>query len=407
MQKQSGTAKKALSINDLVPEKVEQAVGILNEENVDAWLTFTQESMDGGDPVYPIIFGERDLGRGVLLLTRKGDCIAVVGGLDQEIPLSTGVWSQVVVHKGDLREPVLDILSRLDPRQIAINYSLTSPKADGLSYGNFLRLEKILAGSVYSGRLASAEGIIMKLRGRKSPGEIAILNKAIEHTDAIFAELGRFLKPGVTGREIYDFIQEEVARCGLQTSWSRDHCPIVTVGPVEYMGHTPPGDTPTRRGETLQIDFGVKYNGMCSDMQRMWYFLDHGETHAPADVQRAFDTVKTGLDTIIGLLRPGTPTWKPAEAARKVLVDAGYPENKYSVGHQLGRATHDGGPGLARRPEGDPEWLMESGNVFTAEGLETRVEGHGWVSLEEDVMVTASGPLVLTDRQLEFRYVGD
>lgn len=406
MKKPSEPLMSALSINDLVPEKVEQAVDILNEENVDAWLTFTQESLDGGDPVYPIIFGERDLGRGVLLLTRKGDCIALVGGLDQAIPPSTGVWNQVVVHKGDLREPLLEILDRLDPRQIAINYSLTSPKADGLSYGNYLRLEKILAGSVYAGRLTSAESVILKLRGRKSSGEIAILRKAIEQTDAIFAALGRFLKPGVTGREIFDFIQDQVAQRGLQTSWSRDHCPIVTVGPVEYMGHTPPGDTPTRRGETLQIDFGVKYNGMCSDMQRMWYFLDHGETQAPAAVQRAFDTVKTGLDTIIGLLQPGTPTWKPAEAARKVLVGAGYPENKYSVGHQLGRATHDGGPGLARRGEGDPEWLMEPGNVFTTEGLETRVAGHGWVSLEEDVQVTASGPLVLTERQADFWYVG-
>lgn len=403
----SDNNKVSLSIDDLVPEKVEQAVGILQEEKIDAWLTFTQETMDGGDPAYPIIFGERDLGRGVLLLTQKGGCIAVVGGLDEAIPRSTGVWERVIVHKGDLKEPLLALLEEIKPEQIAINYSLNSSKADGLSYGNFLRLQNILEGSIFSGRLVSAENIICKLRGRKSPGEIAILKQAIRHTDEIFNALGQFLKAGVTGRQIFDFVQAEVRRRGLQTAWSRDHCPVVTVGPVPYMGHTPPGDTPTRRGETLQVDFGVKYNGMCSDFQRMWYFLDHGETQAPAEVQHLFNTIKCGLDAIIGRLNPGNPTWKPAEAAFKVMVDAGYPKFNYGVGHQLGRATHDGGPGLVRYKEGDPEWLMEAGNVFTTEGLETRIEGRGWVSLEEDVLVTDAEPVVLTNRQTEFWYVSD
>ncbi len=67
--------------------------------------------------------------------------------------------------------------------------------------------------------------------------------------------------------------------------------------------------------------------------------------------------------------------------------------------------AHDGGSGLARRKQGDPEWCIEAGNVFTAEGLETRIEGRGWVSLEEDVLVTSSGPLVLTNRQAGFWYV--
>lgn len=399
-------SSKNLSIDDLVPEKVEQAVEILKEEDVDVWLTFAQETKDGGDPVYPILFGERDLGRGLLLLTRSGDHIAIVGGLDEAIPASTGVWDQVIVHKGEIREPLLEVLGRINPRKIAINYSLYTSKADGLSYGNYLRLQEALAGFPYSERLISAEKIILKLRGRKSPGEITIMKKAIQLTDEIFDELHLYLRPGLTGRQIYDFLQEQVARRGLQTSWSSDHCPVVTVGPVPYMGHTPPGPIPTRRGETLQVDFGVKYNGMCSDFQRMWYFLDEGEVQPPAEVQHLFDTIKLGLDAIIDQLRPGIATWQPTEAARKVLVGAGYPEFKYGVGHQLGRATHDGGPGLSRKPTDGPEWLIEAGNVFTAEGLETRIEGRGWVSLEEDVLVTEQGPVVLTNRQTEFRLVG-
>ena len=59
----------------------------MNELDLDAWITFTQKMGDaGGDPVYPIIFGDRDLGCGHPLLTRHGERIALVGGLDVAIP---------------------------------------------------------------------------------------------------------------------------------------------------------------------------------------------------------------------------------------------------------------------------------------------------------------------------------
>jgi Xaa-Pro aminopeptidase len=131
------------------------------------------------------------------------------------------------------------------------------------------------------------------------------------------------------------------------------------------------------------------------------YVLDEAEARPPADVQHLFQAVRNGVDAIIENLRPGVPVWQPAEAARAILVGAGYPEFKYGVGHQLGRATHDGGAGLGRRPQDMPEQLIEVGNVFTAEGLETLLEGRGWISLEDDVWVTERGNEVLTTQQRE------
>jgi Xaa-Pro aminopeptidase len=398
---------KFAAYNGLSAEKVEQAIALLDELDLDAWLTFAQKMGDaGGDPVYPIIFGERDLGAGMLLLTRGGERIALVGGLDTAIPKGTGVWDQVIDHEGDMGRALIEVLTRLNPRRLAINYAQHNTKADGLSHGRYLWLCEVLAGTPYAERLVSAEDLISKLRGRKSPGEVALLRGAIARTDEIFEEVKRFLRPGRTGREIYDFILGETRRRGLETSWSRDHCPVVTVGPVAQMGHTPPGDTVLERGWTLQVDFGVKDRGFCADFQRMWYVLDEGETAPPAEVQRLFDTVRRGVDAIIAEIGPGAPVWKPAEAAHAVLTGAGYPPFKYSVGHQLGRATHDGTPGLVRWREDLPPWTMEVGNVFTAEGLETRLEGRGWISLEDDVLVTASGREVLTTQQRALWLIG-
>jgi hypothetical protein len=78
------------SIDHIVAEKVEQAIKLLKTHNVDAWLIFTQETGYEHDPVYPLIFGDRDLAAGFLLLTSSGRKIAIVSGLDRMIPESTG-----------------------------------------------------------------------------------------------------------------------------------------------------------------------------------------------------------------------------------------------------------------------------------------------------------------------------
>ena len=42
----------------IVQQKVDQAVGVLSELNIDAWLTFVRETTETGDPILPIILGQ-------------------------------------------------------------------------------------------------------------------------------------------------------------------------------------------------------------------------------------------------------------------------------------------------------------------------------------------------------------
>jgi Xaa-Pro aminopeptidase len=352
--------------------------------------------------MFPLVMGDRDLASGMLLLTRQGGRIAIVGGLDAAIPASTGVWTDVRIHNRDSDRLLREALLQCDPRTIAINYSRTSGIADGLSHGKYLRLLEMLEGTPYQDRLVSSEAMALELRTVKTSTEISRIQESIRRTDIVFDRLRKFLRPGQGGMEIFGFVQEQMTALGATCGWSRTNCPILTMGPVEFMGHTPPpADRFMERGWLLQVDLGLRVDGYCSDFQRMFYFLEEGEDAPPAEVQALFEAVHGGITDMIRAIGPGVLNHLPSSLGFARITGAGFPEPKYGVGHQLGRAVHDGGPGLLDCRHPDPSFRMQVGNVFTVEGLETRLEKHGWVSLEEDVVVTPDGCRVLTERQNE------
>jgi Xaa-Pro aminopeptidase len=255
----------------------------------------------------------------------------------------------------------------------------------------------------FAKRLISAEKILAALRGRKTETEMDRIKTAIQTTLEIYQKTFDFAVVGKSEREVGQFMHQQVDALGLVTAWESASCPAVNSGPNSPIGHAGPTDLLIEPGHLLHFDFGVRQNEYCSDIQRVVYFPRHSETHVPPEVQRAFDTLVHSIDEAMKILKPGVLGKDVDAAARKVIVDAGYPEYRWALGHQLGRACHDGGALLGPKWEKYgtlPDMPVEAGMVFTIEpGIS--VPSYGHLGLEEDVVVTETGAQYLHEPQRE------
>lgn len=390
----------------LVAEKIDQAIGILNELRAaggpDCWLTFARETTEAGDPVLPLILGQSLTWQSALIITAAGDRIALVGSHETEAVEAAGVWQDVVGYVQSIREPLRETIARLAPKRIAINYSTDDVKADGLTHGMMLLLRDYLGG--YDDRFVSAGDVIRRLRSRKTPGEIERICAALATTNEMFRAVAAFAKPGVTERAISEFMHQQARRRHVGLAWDSAACPIVTTGPDSMGGHAIPSTTlAIRPGCVFHLDFGVRQDDYCSDLQRAWYVPDQNEAAPPADVQRAFETVRGAIEAARAALKPGVAGWEVDVAARAVVTEAGYPEYDHATGHHVGRAVHDGGGVLGPRWERygrTPLFPAESRHVVTLE-LGVQIDGRGYLGLEEMVLVTDNGADYLSEPQRE------
>jgi Xaa-Pro aminopeptidase len=388
-------------MSNIVKEKVEQATRILQEKDIDAWMTLVSETPAAGDPVLPLIYGHDLTWISALILTRTGEQIAIVGHFEAETARSTGAYDPVIPYHQSIRPALLETLERLNPRQIAINYSRDDVLADGLGHGLYLTLLDYLQGTPWAERLISAEGVIRALRGRKTPTEVERIRAAVETTRQIYEKVYDYAQPGMSEKQIGTFMHQQLDVFGVGPAWEPASCPAVNAGPDSPVGHVGPSDVVLQRGHLLHIDFGVRQDSYCSDIQRLVYFLAPGEKKPPEPLQGAFDTVLRSVQAAVAAMRPGV-TGKEVDAiARSVITSAGYPEFMHATGHHLGRLAHDGagviGP-LWDRYGNTPNYLLEAGQVYTVEPS-LSLPDVGMVSLEEDVLVTESGAIYLGEPQ--------
>jgi Xaa-Pro aminopeptidase len=388
----------------LLQEKATQAIEILRETDIDLWLTFVRETSGVRDPVLDFLIGPNDLTWGsALMFTKSGERIAIVGNLEKDAVKRMGVFETVLGYDEGIRGILLETLQRLNPGELAVNTSPNNVHADGLTHAMYEMLAGYLSGSPFADRLVSAEPVINALRGRKTQTELDRIRKVIAITDEIYRKTFDHVRVGMSEKEVAAYMHAQIAEAGVGFAWPRESNPAVNSGPDSPVGHSGPTDIRVQRGHILHFDFGVKYDEYCSDIQRVAYILREGETDAPPGVRRGFDTVRRAIEDARAAMRPGVQGVEIDTIARRIVTEAGYPDYKHALGHQLGRVAHDGGALLGPLWEkyGDsPRLQIEAGQVYTIEPSLV-VPGYGVIGLEEDVVMTTMGAEYLGTPQTE------
>ena len=372
---------------------------------VDLWLVFTRE--ESKDPLADDLGGGSAVARMALLFDRKDGRFrrtAIAASYDVTPLDESRLYDKVISYKREGIKPHLkEFVDDLDPQRIAVNMSRDMPIADGLSVGMHGYLKEVL-GEELSGRFVSSEPLVASFRGRRLPQEVAILREAARHTDTLMREALSVLaiNPGVTSeRDVGEFLRTRTAMLGATV-------PFISVVAGPARGHSDPSSRVIERGDLVRIDFGITLRGYSTDLQRTAYVLRVGETEAPEQFQKMWETSRRALNRQIAAMKPGVSGQEIDAIARKTMEEAGFEGPPHGTGHAIGFVVHDVGPLLG------PDWPerygttvsleLEEGQTFAVEPIlyapyEDAGEIH--IGLEEDVVITKRGAEMLHEPQTE------
>jgi Xaa-Pro aminopeptidase len=216
------------------------------------------------------------------------------------------------------------------------------------------------------------------LRKIKDGTELEYMRRAGEIADEVMKDLSKFIRKGLSEKEIREEILKLFAEHGAEgVSFS----PIVASGPGGSMPHYQGIDRIVQDNDFVVVDTGCRYKGYCSDMTRT--FCVGG---ASDEMKKIYGIVLKAQEAGEAAVQSGKTGQDIDRAARKIIEDAGY--GKYflnRLGHGVGIAIHEE-PYII---EGN-DILLEPGNVFSIEpGI--YIPGKFGVRIENLVAVKPDG----------------
>ena len=245
--------------------------------------------------------------------------------------------------------------------------------------------ERLSSTAAAAWRWKPAGELVEKLRVRKDAGEVAAIRAAVALAATALRDTLTEVRPGQTELEIAGVLEGALRRHGSE---AHPFPTIVASGPRSALPHAHTSSRTVAAGEWLLLDFGAVVDGYCADITRTVIVgarADEGQRALYGLVQEAQRRAREGV-------RAGM-SGKDADAlARDPIEERGFGAAfGHSTGHGLGLEVHEA-PRLARTAT-DP---LPEGAVVTIEpGV--YIAGRGGVRIEDDVYLSADGPVLLSD----------
>lgn len=244
-------------------------------------------------------------------------------------------------------------------------------------------------------KLKDIRAQIGALRQVKSPGEIALLTRAIEMTlDSHLAAM-RMARPGLYEYQIAARMEEIHAMSGSE---AEGYAPIVGAGPDSTVLHYQKLSRKVEPGDIIVMDVGAQFSGYSADITRT--IPANGKFTARQ--LEIYNIVLGAQNAALAAVKLGAELCKTSShGLYKISYDYINSHGKdmhgnslgqyyiHGLGHHIGLNVHDAGD--ACRP-------LEPGMVITLEpGIYIPEENLG-VRIEDDVLVTDTGHKLLSER---------
>jgi len=247
----------------------------------------------------------------------------------------------------------------------------------------FLELQK--AGvNVVDGQQA-----MMTAREIKNQDEVMLLTQACAMVDGVYQDIFEALKPGIRESDVVALAHKRLFEMGSEFVEAVNSIAGERCSPHPHVF----SDRLIRPGDQAYFDIIHVYNGY-----RTCYYRTFVVGRASQPQRDAFKQSREWMDAAIDLVKPGTTTdqiarvWPRAE-------EFGFESEMEAFGLQFG---HGVGVGLHERPIisrlnslDDPIEIRE-GMVFALETYAPASDGRSAARIEEEVVVTADGPKVIT-----------
>lgn len=243
-------------------------------------------------------------------------------------------------------------------------------------------------------RWKAAGELVERLRTRKDASEVAaIATAAALATDALREVLDQ-VRPGQTELAITGALEAALRKRGSE---AHPFPVIVASGPRTALPHAHSSERPVAPGDWLLMDFGAVVDGYCADITRT---VIAGARATEA--QRAlYELVRTAQQRAREGVRAGMPGKEADALARELIVARGFGEAfGHSLGHGLGLEVHE----APRLSTTNAEPLPLDAVVTIEPGV--YLAGRGGVRIEDDVHLSAGGPVLLSDGATELLEVG-
>lgn len=252
-------------------------------------------------------------------------------------------------------------------------------EAEYMTYADFLKLQG-------PAKWQPTTDLVSGLREVKDDSELADIKQAIAIAEAGYKHVLDTIHPGMTEIQVANDLDQFMKSLGASgTSFET----IVASGLRSAMPHGMASDKVIEDGDMVTLDWGAVYHGYVSDITRTFVM-----GHATAELEKIYHVVYQANLATTKQMRAGVLGKTINDFAHHFIDDRGYGEYfGHGTGHGIGMSIHEG-PGAWGPYREVPQ---APGNVETVEpGI--YVPGVGGVRIEDDILITADDPIVLTSQ---------